>query len=107
MIAFERDAAIAKTAAAMSITPPDILQTSAATAELADRLTISQQANGFRLELSGQADAGAVGLFAAAELQRLLQMLHGEVTKAAWLVVAAPPPTPPAPAAADPKSFRH
>jgi len=107
MIAFERDAAIAKTAAAMSITPSETLQTSVAAAELADRLTISQHGNGFRLELRGHAEAGAVGLFTPAELQRLLQMLQGEVTKAGWLVAAARPPAPPAPAASDPKPFRH
>ena len=44
MAAFERDAAIAKTAPAMSITPNDILNSTAEAAELADRLTISQQA---------------------------------------------------------------
>src|SRR5215472_10862544 len=36
-IAFERDAAIAKTAPAMSQTPPEILKSSTAAAELADR----------------------------------------------------------------------
>ena len=41
-IAFEREAAIAKTAPAMSQTPPEILKSSTAGAELADRLTISR-----------------------------------------------------------------
>jgi len=107
MVAFERDAAIAKTAAAMSNTPSDVLtSTAAAAAELADRLTISQHANGFRLELRGPSDEGAAGVVARAELQRILQMLKAEIGKAAWL----PPPnaqTAPAPAAPDSKPARH
>jgi hypothetical protein len=42
-IAFEREAAIAKTAPAMSQTPPNILKSSAVAAELADRLTIARE----------------------------------------------------------------
>jgi len=99
VIAFERDAAIARTAGAMSVTPANVLQTNVAGAELADRLTIAQHGNGFRLELRGQAEAGAVGLFTPAELQRTLQMLHGEAIKAAWLVAPVPAPAP-SPAAA-------
>ncbi len=41
-IAFEREAAIAKTAPAMSQTPPEILKSGAVAAELADRLTIAR-----------------------------------------------------------------
>jgi hypothetical protein len=40
--AFERDAALATTAQALSATPTDALSPSAASAELADRLTITQ-----------------------------------------------------------------
>src|SRR5437764_13802630 len=50
-IAFEREAAIAKTAAAMSQTPPEILKAGAGAAELADRLTISREQDAFRFEL--------------------------------------------------------
>ena len=57
-IAFERDAAIAKTQGAMSVTPPETLQSSMAAAELAERLTISPQGKGFRLELRGQGEEG-------------------------------------------------
>ena len=42
-VAFERDAAIAKTAGAMSNTPADVLKSSTTGAELAERLTISNQ----------------------------------------------------------------
>ena len=56
-IAFEREAAIAKTAPAMSQTPPEILKSSAAAAELAERLTISREQDAFRLELRGEAIA--------------------------------------------------
>lgn len=61
-IAFEREAAIAKTAPAMSQTPPEILKFSTAVAELADRLTISREQEAFRLELRGQSGNGAAGV---------------------------------------------
>jgi hypothetical protein len=107
MIAFERDAAIAKTAGAMSTTPPAILKQSATAAELADRLTISQIGEGFRLELLGLSGGGAAALFKPAELQRMLQMLQGEVVKAGWLVIASSAQVSPMPAATDPKPSRH
>jgi len=107
MIAFERDAAIAKTAAAMSNTPGAVLTSTAAAAELADRLTISQHGDGFRLELRGQIDEGVAGVLKRAELQRLLQMLQAEIAKAAWLAAPAKPQTAPAPAAPDTKPARH
>jgi hypothetical protein len=106
-IAFERDAAIATTAPAMSITPTAILQTSATAAELADRLTISQHGDGFRLELHGQSEEGAAGMVKRDELQRILQMLQAEVAKAGWLVPPAKPQADPTAAATAPKPARH
>jgi hypothetical protein len=94
-IAFEREAAIAKTATAMSQTPPEVLKSSAVAAELADRLTISRDQDAFRLELRGQSGQGVAGLVKRDELQRVLQMLQGVVAQAGWL-----PPAAPAPAAA-------
>lgn len=106
-IAFEREAAIAKTAAAMSPTPPDILKTSSAGAELADRLSISPHGDGFRLELHGPAQHGAAGVLTRDGLQRILQMLHGVVERAAWLGAPAKPQAAPATAAPDVKPARH
>jgi hypothetical protein len=106
-IAFEREAAIAKTAGAMSPTPPDILKTSAAGAELAERLSIAPHGDAFRLELHGQTAQGAAGVLTRAELQRILQMLHGIVVRAAWLGAPAKPQAAPAPAAPAPKPARH
>jgi hypothetical protein len=85
LVTFEREVAMAKTAPAMSVTPPDVLKASARAAELAERLTISSQADGFRVELRGERGGGAAGLFLRAELQRFLQMLQAEVVKAGWL----------------------
>jgi hypothetical protein len=84
-VAFERDAAITKTAAAMSNTPADVLKSGATEAELAERLTISNQGDRFRLELHGRSGGGAVGAPTRAEFQRILQMLQAEVAKAGWL----------------------
>jgi hypothetical protein len=106
-IAFEREAAIAKTAPAMSQTAPEILKSSAAAAELAERLTIAREHDAFRLELRGQSANGAAGVVKREELQRILQMLHNVVIQAGWL--AAPAAVQPAAAAAgaDPKPARH
>jgi hypothetical protein len=68
-IAFEREAAIAKTAPAMSQTSPAILQSSTAAAELADRLTISREQDAFRLELRGHGGNGVAGVVKREELQ--------------------------------------
>jgi len=89
------------------MTPPAVLQSSASGAELAERLTISQRGDSFRLELRGLSEEGAAGLVKRDELQRLLQMLQVEVGKAGWLVVPGQPQAAPPPAAADPKPFRN
>jgi hypothetical protein len=83
LVTFERDFAIAKTAAAMSATPTEILKASARAAELAVRVTIARQTDSFRVELHGER-GGAAGTFTRAELQRFLQMLKVEVVKAGW-----------------------
>jgi hypothetical protein len=105
-IAFEREAAIAKTAGAMSQTPPEVLKSSAVAAELADRLTIAREQDAFRLELRGLTGEGVAGLVKRDELQRVLQMLHAVVIQAGWLAV---PGAPPAPAASpgEAKPARH
>jgi len=89
-MAFERDAAIVKTARAMSSTPPAVLQASAGAAELAERLTIARDRDSFRLELRGQGEHGAVGIVNRDELQRVLKMLHTAVMQAGWLAVPVP-----------------
>src|SRR5262249_6045599 len=86
-IAFEREAAIAKTAPAMSHTPPEGLKSSAGAAELAERLTISHERDTFRLELRGQSGQGAAGTLNRDELQRVLQMLQAVVAQSNWLAV--------------------
>jgi hypothetical protein len=106
-IAFEREAAIAKTAPAMSQTPPEILKSSAAAAELADRLTIAREKEAFRLELRGQSGNGAAGVVKREELQRILQMLHTVVTQAGWLAAPDAVQAAAAAAAADAKPARH
>jgi hypothetical protein len=107
-VAFEREAAMASTAGAMSKTPLEILRTSADAAELAERLTISRHGKGgFKFELHGESGGGAAGVLTRAEMQRVLQMLRGVVAKAGWI---APPQNPQAAApsaAAAPKPVRH
>ncbi len=107
LVAFERDAAIAKTASAMSTTPPNVLKTSGATAELVERLTISSQGQHFRMELHGENGVGAAGVVARVELQRILQMLQAEVVKAQWLGTAVKSPAAPAVEETGPKPARH
>lgn len=105
-IAFEREAAIVKTASAMSQTPQEVLKSSAGAAELAERLTIAREQDAFRLELRGQSGNGAAGTVKREEITRILQMLHAVVAQAGWL--ALPDAAQPAAAApADPKPARH
>ncbi len=84
-VAFERDAAMAKTAKRMVQTPPDAIAASAAAAELVKSLSITNQADNFRIEFRGLSGGGADGMFPRAGLQRVLQMLQDEVTKAGWM----------------------
>lgn len=106
-VAFERDAAISKTAGAMSSTPADVLKSSTIGAELAERLTISNQGDRVRLELRGQSGGGAEGAPTRAEFQRILQMLQAEVANAGWLATPAKSQPAPATDATTPKPFRH
>jgi len=105
--AFEHDAAVAKTARAMSVTPPDVLKMTAAAAELVHQVTLTQQGERIRMELRGIAGGGSEAGLARAELQRILDMLHAEVIKATW----SAPPAAVAPASQSqepaPKPARH
>jgi hypothetical protein len=106
--AFEREAAMASTAGAMTKTPVEVLKSSANTAELAERLTLSRQGkSGFKFELSGRDGEGAAGLFTRAEMQRMLQMLRAVVAKAGWIAAAPKPQAAAEVAAAAPKPVRH
>lgn len=107
VVTFEREAAIAKTARAMSRAAPERLKATAAGAELMQRVNLTQQGERFRLELRGNAGGGADGVISQAELQRILQMLQNEVNKAGWAARAAATPAAPANEPAAPKPFRH
>jgi hypothetical protein len=107
LVAFERDAAMATTAKALSPTPADIFKSSASGAELAERLTISGRGDRFRVELHGESGGGAAAMLARAELQRVLQMLQAEVAKAGWLGAPVQSPTAPATEETGPKPVRH
>ena len=107
LVAFERDAAIAKTAGAMSNTPADVLKSSTTGPELVERLTIENQGDRFRLELHGPSGRGAVGAPTRAEFQRMLQMLQAEVAKAGWLAMPAKSQPTPATDVTAPKPIRH
>ena len=85
ILAFEQDAAIARTANAITQTPAEVLQSSTASAELAKQLTISIQGNGFRMELQGEGGGSAAGLLARDEFQRVLKMLQATAVGAGWL----------------------
>jgi hypothetical protein len=106
--AFEREAAVANTAPAMSVTPPEILKMTVAAAELVHQVTLSQQGERMRMELHGVAGGGSEAGLTRAELQRILEMLHVEVGKAAWTAApAVGAPTTPLGEVAAPKPARH
>jgi hypothetical protein len=83
--AFEHQAAMEQTAPLMRTTPAGVLNESANSAELVDRLSITHQGEDFRIELRGLAGGGAAGVLRRAGFQRILQMLQDEVIKAGWL----------------------
>lgn len=108
LIAFERDAALAKTAKSLTRTETAVVAKTAASAELADRLGISRQGRGFRLDFCGAQGGGAAGLIQRAELQRILQMLEEEAVKANWHSAGIkPPPTPQGSEESRAKPVRH
>jgi hypothetical protein len=107
-VAFEREAAMASTAGAMTKTPPEILKPSTIRAELADRVTISRHdKDGFKFELLGQSGEGAAGVLTRAEMQRVLQMLASIVAQAGWIGTPSRAQAAPATAASAPKPVRH
>jgi hypothetical protein len=107
ILAFEQDAAIARTAKAITQTPAEILQSSTTSAELAKQLTISNQGNGFRMELRGEGGGNAAGVLARDELQRVLQMLQETAGRAGWLITPARPHTATATEESNSKTSRH
>ena len=104
---FEREAAMASTARAMSTTPADILKASGSAAELAGGLKITNQAGGFQVELQGEKGGGAAGFLTRAELQRFLQMLQAEVANASWFGAPDKSSAGTSSEAAGPKPVRH
>ncbi len=107
MIEFERDAAMAKTARAMSPTPPNVLPPAETAVDLLERIDITPRGDRFQLALRGRAEAGVGGVVSRAELERILQMLKGAVDTAGWAGGPTGPPAAEAPAASRPKAGRH
>jgi hypothetical protein len=99
LASFEREAAMAQTAKAMSQTPREIIAPppTAPAAELAQAVTITKRGERYQMDIRGEAGGGVSGLLTRAELQRIMQMLQGVAVKAAWPAAAAP--AQPAPAA--------
>jgi hypothetical protein len=91
---FEREAALAATAKSVSQTPPEAVNATSNAAELAERLTITNEGEHFRLELAGDRGGTAQAVIQRAELQRMLHMREEEITKAGWVDPAAAPSAP-------------
>lgn len=88
---FEREAAIAKTAAAMSKTDNGVLRMNATAAELAVTVSLEDKGDMLRLILVGERGGQAAGQMSRPDLQRIFHMLEQEVAKAEWVVPAPPP----------------
>lgn len=105
--AFEREAAIARTAPAMSRPAPEALKATATSTELMQKVNLTQQGERFHLEFLGNAGGGANAVVTPAELQRILQMLQAEVVKAGWAATRAPAPASASSEQPAPKPVRH
>jgi hypothetical protein len=95
LAAFEREAALASTAANMTVTPPAILQANVPAAELATAISVTEVGEQVRLEVRGERGGHAVGQMPWPSLQRTLRMIADEVDKAGWQAA----PSAPSPAA--------
>jgi hypothetical protein len=71
------------------------------------QVNLTHQNERFRLEFRGNAGGGAAGVVTPAELQRILQMLQAEVSKAGWTAAAASAPAAPSTEQAGPPPLRH
>ncbi len=95
--AFEREAAVAGTEGAMTRTDEQAMRVSAAAAELALSLSVTDENGRVRLDLTGVSGAKASGLLERAYLQRILHMIAQEVDKAGWQMrFSLPAQSPPA-----------
>jgi hypothetical protein len=86
--AFEREAAMASTAKAVKNVAFAGRTTCASAARRADRLTITAQADKFRIELYDSNGDAAGAVIGRADLQRILHMLDNEARKAGWIDAA-------------------
>jgi hypothetical protein len=104
---FEREAAIAQTAPSMSATPSNVLKPSTVSAELMETVTWSQKGEHYQIEIRGNGGGGAKSVLTRAELQRITQMLHEVVGKAAWTAASATPQAAPVAAQTPATPVRH
>jgi hypothetical protein len=95
LASFEREAAIANTAIAMSPTPPTVVTDNRNSAELLEKVTVSHQGHAFRFELIGETGEAAAAMLTPPELQRILLMLQTEAVKAKWIGAPFASPTTP------------
>jgi hypothetical protein len=107
VVAFEREAAVAKTAPAMSVTPSEVLKKTVAGAELVHQVTLTQQGERMLMELRGVAGGGSQAGLTRAELQRILNMLQAEVIKASWSIAPVAPSAATQSEEPTPKPARH
>jgi hypothetical protein len=85
IVMVEQETALATTARLMTKTANNVIRESAASAELADRLTISVLKNGYKLDVRGDRGGKVMGVLRRAELQRVIRMLEREVARGDWL----------------------
>jgi hypothetical protein len=88
---FEREAALVSTSSDMTRTTIDVLKDSASSAELIQQITVQHRSGGFVVALVGT-NSGAGASFDRSQMQRLIQMLETEVTKASWFDNQMSPP---------------
>jgi hypothetical protein len=104
---YERDAAMAQTAAAMSATPAEVIKPPVVNAELLSTMSWTKKGEQYQIEMHGDGGGGAGAVLTRAEFQRITQMLQEVIGKAGWTATSPAPQASPAPEETPSPRVRH
>jgi hypothetical protein len=107
LVAFEREADLAKTAKSVRPTPRETLTAARTGGDLVCEVSMRLVGDRYRLELKGETGDGAVASIGRADLQRIVDLLRTEIGRAEWLTASASASPKPVPLQPAPPASRH